>query len=82
MPLGIGTPGGMPIGGIPIGGMPIGGMPGMPMGGMPIIIGGMPIIIGGMLIFGPVIARPLAIDMNFAEGFRYPDKSHRNAMAC
>mmetsp|Transcript_103006 Transcript_103006/g.317829 ORF Transcript_103006/g.317829 Transcript_103006/m.317829 type:complete len:230 (+) Transcript_103006:75-764(+) len=90
MPMG-GMPicGGMPMGGgipmkgfimpmgpiMPGGGMPMGGMPGMPMGGMPIII-------GGMVIFGPVIARPLAMDMNFAEGLRYPERSHRSAIAC
>merc|ERR1740123_1836846 len=52
------------------GGMPIMCMPCMPMGVMPIIIGGIPIMGMGMGILGPEIAKPLAIDINLAEGFR------------
>mmetsp|Transcript_64650 Transcript_64650/g.179833 ORF Transcript_64650/g.179833 Transcript_64650/m.179833 type:complete len:218 (+) Transcript_64650:169-822(+) len=73
----------MPIGGIPMGGMPIGGMP--IIGGIPImpIIEGMPIIVGiGPMGIRGVSARLFASDMNFAEGFLYPDKSHRSATAC
>jgi len=69
MPLGIGTPGGMPIGGIPIGGMPIGGMPGM--GGMPgidgIPIGGIPM---GRMPMGPAI---MPIIVPIWAGFTEPD---------
>jgi len=71
--------------------MPGGIMPGMPIGGMPIMGGGMPIIIGGGMpgmpnmgggILGPMLPKPFAMDMNFAEGFRNPDMSHESATAC
>mmetsp|Transcript_1290 Transcript_1290/g.3145 ORF Transcript_1290/g.3145 Transcript_1290/m.3145 type:complete len:228 (+) Transcript_1290:46-729(+) len=74
-----GTPPGTPIG-IPIpGGIPMGGIP----GGMPIIIGCMPIPNMGIGILGAMLVpKPLARDMNLAEGLRYPDRSQRNATAC